>query len=275
MVPRLAAAGADLDRVHFITMVRENGKDRMFNLASDLQALRRKIAEVGDVRLVEIDPLSAYLGVGKVDSYRTTDVRAVLSPLIDLAAELRIALLGILHFNKKIDVTNALLRVSDSLAFGAASRHVYGVVNDQQNKRKLLVRAKNNLSSATTDKTLAYRFGGRNVGTDPEDGKDIWAPHVVWEPRRLDITAAEALQAAVHNRSPSAREEAKKFLTDLLANGPVAKTEIEDAAKGNGIAERTLFRAKSELKVMAKRDGPGGTWTWRLPDTPKQEWHDD
>jgi hypothetical protein len=51
-----------------------------------------------------------------------------------------------------------------------------------------------------------------------------------------------------------------------LADGPVAKTEIEDAAKGNAIAMRTLFRAKTELKVIAKRDGPSGTWTWRLPD---------
>jgi hypothetical protein len=275
VVPRLAAAGAKLDRVHFITMVREDGKDRMFNLASDLQALRRKIKEVGDVRLVEIDPVSAYLGVGKVDSYRTTDVRAVLSPLTDLADEVGTAVVGIMHFNKKVDITNALLRVSDSLAFGAAARHVYGVVNDPENKRKLLVRAKNNLSSVTTDKTLAYRFGAREVGNDPKSGKEIWAPHVIWETRHVDVTAAEALQAAADNRSPTARDEAKKFLAEILASGPVAKTEIEEAAEGNGIAERTLFRAKAELKIIAKRDGSDGSWTWRLPDAPKQEWHDD
>jgi hypothetical protein len=36
---------------------------------------------VGDVKLVQIDPITAYLGNsdGKWDSYRTTDVRAVLS----------------------------------------------------------------------------------------------------------------------------------------------------------------------------------------------------
>ena len=93
-----------------------------------------------------IDPISAYLGVGKVDSFRTTDVRAVLAPVVELAGQLKVAIVGIMHFNKKIDVTNALLRISDSLTFGATARHVYAVVDDAENKRKLMVRAKNNLA---------------------------------------------------------------------------------------------------------------------------------
>ena len=64
-----------------------NTKDRMFNIATDLDLLREKIVEVRDVRMVQIDPISAYLGVGKMDSYRTTDVRAVLAPLVELTAE--------------------------------------------------------------------------------------------------------------------------------------------------------------------------------------------
>ena len=121
-VPRFAAAGADLDRIHIIKMVRDdkNGS-RMFSLVSDLETLRRKIIEIGDVRLVLIDPISAYLGVGKVDSFRGTDVRAVLTPLTTLAVETKVAVIGVMHFNKKTDVTNALLRISDSLAFGAVA----------------------------------------------------------------------------------------------------------------------------------------------------------
>ena len=103
-------------------MVRDdkNGS-RMFSLISDLEPLRRKIIEIGDVRLVLIDPISAYLGVGKVDSFRGTDVRAVLTPLTTLAVDTKVAVIGVMHFNKKTDVTNALLRISDSLAFGAVA----------------------------------------------------------------------------------------------------------------------------------------------------------
>jgi hypothetical protein len=46
----------------------------------------------------------------------------------------------------------------------------------------------------------------------------------------------------------------------------VLKAEIEDAADANGISERTLFCAKGELGVMAKKDGPNGTWTCRLAE---------
>jgi len=42
----------------------------------------------------------------------------VLAPLTEFAAEKRLFVLGVLHFNKKTDVTNAMLRISDSLACG-------------------------------------------------------------------------------------------------------------------------------------------------------------
>jgi putative DNA primase/helicase len=128
-------------------MVLDDRNGRMFNLVSDLDALRRKIVEIGDVRLVLIDPISAYLGVGKVDSFRGTDVRGVLTPLTTLATETKVAVISVMHFNKKVDVTNALLRISDSLAFGAVARHVYGVIDDAENERKLFVRAKNNVAA--------------------------------------------------------------------------------------------------------------------------------
>jgi hypothetical protein len=75
----LVAAGADLNRIELYdpadTIVpgpcrrrcgsqphradehrAERGKDRMFSLITDLPLLRQKIIEVGDVRLVQIDP---------------------------------------------------------------------------------------------------------------------------------------------------------------------------------------------------------------------------
>jgi hypothetical protein len=202
VVPRLLAAGADLERVEIVKMVRDTSKRRMFSLVTDLPLLRKKIVEVGDVKLVKIDPISAYLGVGKVDSFRTTDVRAVLAPLVDLAAELKVAIVGIMHFNKKVDVTNALLRISDSLAFGATARHVYAVVDDAANKRKLVVRGKNNIARHNIP-SLAYVFGVRDVGTDPNPGQTIQAPHVIWT-CHVDVTAGEAMQAASGGNTPSA-----------------------------------------------------------------------
>ena len=116
VIPRLIAADADLKRVHIVKMMREAGKERMFSLVTDLPALRQKVVEIGDVKMIVIDPIAAYLGIGKVDSYRATDVRAMIGPLKEFAEELRLFILGVMHFNKKMDVTNLILRVSDSLA---------------------------------------------------------------------------------------------------------------------------------------------------------------
>jgi hypothetical protein len=271
VVPRLLAAGADLEHIEIVTMIRDTGKRRMFSLVTDLSLLREKIAAVGNVKLVQIDPISAYLGVGKVDSFRTTDVRAVLAPVVDLAAALKVAVVGIMHFNKKVDVTNALLRISDSLAFGATARHVYAVVDDATNKRKLVVRGKNNIARHNIP-ALAYNFGVRDVGIDSNTGETIRAPHVIWHAQHVDVTAGEAMQAAGGGNTPSARDDAKKFLADILASGPKPSPEIEEAAEANGISRRTLFRAKKELGVEAKQERGG--WSWYLSKT-NRKWSDD
>jgi hypothetical protein len=260
VAPRLEAAGADRRHVHIVKMVREPTGERMFSLHTDLALLRQKILQIGDVVLVEIDPISAYLGVGKVDSYRTTDVRAVLGPLINLAEELNIAIIAVMHFNKKDDVTNVLLRTSDSLAYTAAARHVYGIVNDPENHRKLMVRAKNNLAAGETNRTLAFSFSSREVGIDPRNGKPIIAPYIAWGPDYIDVSAMEAMQAARECRSPSARENAKEYVYTLLSDGPLGAKDVEEAAKANGISRSTLFRAKNDLKVIAEKDRTKPRW---------------
>jgi putative DNA primase/helicase len=267
IVPRLAAAGADLSRIELVSMVQDKGKARMFSLITDLPLLKQKIEEVGDVRMVQIDPISAYLGVGKVDSCRTTDVRAVLAPLVDLALETRVSIIGIMHFNKKVDVTNALLRISDSLAFGATARHVFAAVDDPENKRKLFVRGKNNLARKDL-KALAYNFGIKEV----QEG--IWAPHIDWHLEPVDVTATEAMQAAMNERAPAARDDAKKFLEEFLQAGPMPQTEVMEAAKANLIAEKTLRRAKTDIGIKARKKGNDGGWTWELPTKARSNWRD-
>jgi DNA polymerase len=230
IIPRLAAAGADRNRVTIIRMMREGSEQRMFSLISDLSPLRQKVIELGNVRMILIDPITAYLGIGKIDSFRATDVRAVLGPLKELAAELRLSILAVMHFNKKVDITNVLLRISDSLAYGAAARHVYGVIDDPDNARKLFVKGKNNLAPRD-QKTLAFGFAEREVGVDKRTAASIRAPYIVWHTEPVDITATEAMQAAAESKSPGARDNAKQFLQALLSDGPVASKKCKKRPK--------------------------------------------
>ena len=261
--PRLIAAGADLKHVHFVNSARIDGEDKSFSLVTDLHLLRKKIKQIGNVVLVIIDPVSAYLGIGKVDGRSATDVRGVLTPLKELAEELHVAVIGIAHFNKKDDVKSALLRVSDSIAYVAAARHVYAVLDDPEDKNmKLFVKAKNNL--APDKKALRYGMSVKVVGHDERLGVDIKAPFIVWHPQHVEITANEAMAAAGGH---TAKREAKEFLLAQLEVGPMKQTDLLEEAKQEGIAEKTLRRAKKELgfKSSKEKGKTDGDWFWELP----------
>jgi putative DNA primase/helicase len=271
VAPRLIAAGADLTRIHIVKTMRKDGKERTFNLVTDLPELRKTVERIGNVVLVIIDPMSAYVGVGKVNTSSTTDVRGFLTPLTQMAAELEIAVIGIMHFNKKADVTSAMLRIADSLAYVAAARHVYVVVEDPHVEgRRLFVKAKNNL--APDKAALPYVIGvNPKVGHDKATGTVIAAPYVIWGSELVTVTANEAMQAAAGGGgSATLKREAIEFLRERLAGGRVKTADIEEEAEAHGITKSTLKRARKELGVRPWRNkGLQGDWYLELPPEPR------
>src|SRR5262249_54917467 len=152
------------------------------------------------------------------------------TPLKDMAEELHVAVIGIAHFNKKDDVKSALLRVSDSIAYVAAARHVYAVLDDPEDKNsKLFVKAKKNL--APDKKALSYGMGVKKVGHDAKLDVDINAPYIVWHPQHVEITANEAMQAASGH---AAKREAREFLLERLEAGPLKADDLFEEAEQNG-----------------------------------------
>lgn len=276
IVPRLLAASADIAKVTIVkaTVVGTDKRGRrMFNLAEDLERLTALVAKLGDVRLVIIDPISAYMG-GKTtaDTYKNTEVRAVLAPLAEWATRHTLAVLFVSHFNKS-GTGRALSRLTDSLAFGALARCGWLVVAEENETgrtgRKLFLSGKNNLAADAGG--LAYTIEERTIesANAPFDPV-IRAPFIKWE-GPVTITADEALGAA--GTKPTAVDSAVTFLEDLLANGPKPSKAIKEQGEVAGHAWRTLRRAKDEIGVVAKFRGFGksGQWMWRLPDSEAAE----
>jgi hypothetical protein len=255
--PRLEAAGADIERVHVLTAIRDANAVRGFNLAHDLSALETEIAQIGDVKLIIIDPITAYLGA--TDSHKTADVRALLAPVADLAARHGVAIVAISHLNKS-GGNEAMARVTGSGAFVAAARGAYLIQKDvDDSSRRLFLPIKNNLG--VDDAGLAFRIVTREISDD------IRAPAIEWENERVMISADEALAAATANdgEEGAALREAVEFLTDELKDGPVSQRTIKADAVANGISDRTLRRAKSSLGVVTRKMGMKEGWTWGLP----------
>jgi RecA-family ATPase len=122
---RAEAAGADLSRIHYLKrVVDQDGSRAAFSLQADLTRLGQMITAIGDVVLVIFDPVTAYLGAGKIDTHKTADVRAVLSPLTEFADEHAVTVLGITHPPKSVG-SNAMNAATGSLAFIAAARSAY------------------------------------------------------------------------------------------------------------------------------------------------------
>jgi putative DNA primase/helicase len=259
VVPRLIAAGADRARVELVSAVRDGKSRRAFDLSADLALLGKKISEIGDVKLIIIDPISSYLGP-KVDSHVNAAVRGVLEPVSEMAARLRIAIVAITHPPKGTGTT-AINRFIGSIAFVAAARAAFMVTRDADNQnRRLFLPVKNNL--APLGKGLAFCLEQRIVG---EPGNGIVASSVAWESEPVTITADQALAATDGNfEQHSAQHEAEDFLRENLKESAKAK-DMEEHARAVGISQRTLARARKKLSVIAEKDGMEGGWKWRLP----------
>jgi putative DNA primase/helicase len=256
--PRLDAADADVSRVHALTAVTgEDGARRTFDLAADLAALEEAVIAIGAVRLIIVDPITSYMG--RIDSHRTTDVRRVLEPLADFGERLGVAVLTISH-PPKAAPARALHAVTGSYAYVAAARMVFLVAEEPETNRRLLLPIKNNLTAQPDG--LGFNLAQRIIG----DG--IVASHVIWSTKPVSMTADEALAVAAEGRERNgALSEAKDFLINMLAAGPVPAKDVQRQATEAGIAPRTLRRARETLGIEPRRTGGlgrEGAWTWEL-----------
>jgi putative DNA primase/helicase len=265
IVPRLIAAGADMERIHIVSAVlQQDGKGRRtFNLQADLALLERKIREIGDVVLVIIDPISSYMG--KTDSHKNSEVRGALEPLSEMAERMKVAILSITHFSKSGsgNTSKALHRFIGSIAFVGAPRAAFAVIQDADNEgRMLFLHAKNNM--ARKPQGLAYRL----LQTIVSD--NIVASYVHWEDAPVTISADQALGAAEDTGSRTTKEEASDFLRDILGQGEVPAADVQQAAKKAGLSSKPLRSAREALKVKSRREGfgPGAVWYWSLPSSP-------
>jgi putative DNA primase/helicase len=267
IVPRLLAAGADLDRVRIVEAVttddgKGNKSRRMFHLQADLARLETTLSEIGDVRLVIIDPITAYLG--GVDTHRNSDVRGVLGLVAEMAARHHVAVVVISHWNKS-GVGSAVNRVTGSGAFTAAVRAAFMVAKDPEDDgRRLFIPMKNNL--ARTDGGLAFRLEQRIVGKD----QVIVGSAVSWDNERVTRTADEVLAATgIAGIHSTALDEATDWLQELLASGPMAAKDIQTQADAAGLSWATIRRAKDRLGIKPVRQSEGGDgngkWLWALP----------
>ncbi|VWD62926.1 topoisomerase [Burkholderia lata] len=253
IVPRLMAAGADLDRVHIITgRTDENGELLPFDPAADMPLLAERLSDMSDAQLLILDPIvSAVSG----DAHRVNDVRRNLQSLVDMASAHRCCVLGISHFAKGTKGSSPAERVIGSQAFVALARMVLVAGKDEAAERRILARAKSNI--APDDGGVAY-----SLEMAETDG--ITASRVVWG-ALIDGSARDILgDVERDDEDRTGLDDACEFLAGLLSDGPVRTKVLKADADGAGFNWKMMQRAASKLDVEKRKVGMKEGWEWAL-----------
>jgi putative DNA primase/helicase len=232
---RLTAAGADLTKVKLLSYVRRNEREELFLLSEDLDKLEQAVNDLGDVRLVAIDPITAFMGAA-MDSF-----------------------IGSQAFI-------AAARVGHYCASELGSEDERG--HRRPTGRVLFATPKASHSAAMP--TLAYRIEEVRIGWDAERGQDITAPRVVWEGEPVDITADEAIASNKMTLGDGRKPRAaavREFLRGLLAGGPVLYKAVVERGAARGFSVDQLKHARRAIGAVAfKRRGENisSPWLWSL-----------
>jgi len=223
-VPRLIAAGANRRLIFELKpVVRVENGLRTLNVVEDLDEIAHVIEKIKadygvPVRAIVIDPISAYMG-GRAqgDSWKNSDVRHTMTPLLEFVGRVGISTLGITHFKKGKDA-DVLNRVIDSIALPALSRATWLVAPEKDDEgdptgRRLFLVGKKNIGRPVAG--LAYKIVEKLI--DNGRGGTMPAPCVEWA-GYIAATADDALAEQTGNAGKL--EAAEDFLVRILGDGP-------------------------------------------------------
>lgn len=233
--PRLTAAGADCTNVAFL--------DEEINWVTlDDDSVRRAIADF-NAKLLVIDPIQAYLGEADIAS--ASGMRRVLRQLSLWAAMYDCAVVLIGHLNKKQN-SKELYRSLGSIDLIATARSVIQVERLQDDSISVIHHVKSSLSPKGRDLFFSIDASRKlewlDIDPDKYSGNDV---------------AFEAQEKMTK------QSRAADILRVMLAEGPVAVSEIHTRFKKENISERTIMNTKKMMGIRSiKKDG---AWYWQIP----------
>lgn len=260
--PRLIAAGADVSKVHSFRMVNrldeKTKKIKQFPFSlEDVLHLEVALKLHPQCRLVVIDPIGSFLGGGR-NGNSDNEVREALGPLGQVAEKYGCAVLMVTHTRKSTgDYADDM--VIGSRAFTAFARAVWHLTTDPEDEdRRLFVPGKCNWSLPQSGLSFAIK------------GKP---PSLLWDDKPVNMNANDVMFEKIANAKNRMslsvkRDEAMDYLRDALAAGPRPSREVNTEARGQGISEKTLDRARKELGIVPVMMGDPCEYHMQLPYTP-------
>jgi len=263
MIPRLAAAGADMDRFFQLSIAYTEDDlthERIPNLPEDTQRIKQAIIESG-AGLVIIDPITSTISG---DDHKRDVVRAVLDPLAQVAGETDSVVIGIMHFNKGI--VNASDKLSGSHAFRDAARSVLLFARDEDSDHVVMSQDKGNYAQAD-ERSLAYRLVDTAVDLDDGNTGRVARVEIIGD---VDTSVNQII-----NRPQGQDDDAVQFINDFMVEmgGRVPASVVEETGAAEGFTKTKLTRARKRAypAVVSRKTGMNGGWEWSYEEIGRPE----
>lgn len=267
LVPRLMGAGADLDRVLRVEVATTEGFTTGLHLPHDIGRVS-DLARREEVSLMVLDPIMSRLD--SLDTHKDSEVRIALEPLVQMADDTGMGIIGLIHLNKSS--SDPLNAVMGSKAFTAVARSVSTVVadpEDEDDRHRLFGTVKNNLGPSlpasqvfTVETSTVGDFNGEPITT----GALEWRGEV--------DTSIKSAMSEQDTGDQSLTTEATEWLEDYLSMHPgSARKEIMREAAKADISPDSVKRAYRRLGVISSPEGFPRTTRWSLPAQSVQSEH--
>ncbi|HVC94465.1 MAG TPA: AAA family ATPase [Pirellulales bacterium] len=250
--PRLAAAGADLNRV-VVDQV-DWGKIPNDEIVASIE---EALARAGHCKLVIYEPPP--LGFASRGAELDEECAAFFQSLSRLAARRKVAVLAVVGLRHDFSA-QVSKRQLGALASCGAAMSVWAVLRDEASPAlRYLVATRS--PDADDQTAMAFR-----IRQDPSCAVGTVA-RVEWRAKVLETAdgASRAFGGAAASRR-ALRIDAIHWLKSLLRKGGMPVSEIQREAKGAGYSWATVRRARQELFVRAYREynGCDGHWFWKM-----------
>ena len=257
VVPRLIAAGADLDKVHIVDCAKTPDGEKEFSLDTDLPALRVMLEENPGIRLVTIDPIMNHLG--KVKGNSEQELRSALTPLGKLAEHFHVAIVIVTHFNKTLG-TEAIQRVGGAMGMVGAVRLAWTFAEDKDTGTRSMIPLKANVVKDIGG--LEYTIENKDLEIE---GKTAPTGYLKFGDKS-HITADSVMKGK--SEKSSKISEAVIWLETYLSDGEPrpAKDVINAGAVAGQFDSKTLGNALKKLDgVSTPIKGMSAGNMWQLP----------
>jgi hypothetical protein len=256
LVPRIRMQGGDPSRVAFLTekeLIRFNVSGPVFRKEADRLTASMKVRYPDDVvRLVVIDPPSSFLA--GIDENSNSEVRSVLTPMNQWAAEHDCSVEINVHTNKKLGKgLEAQLAVMGSAAWVNMPRVSNIVLKDPNDPNiRLLIPLKSNIGEMT--KALSFRV--------VPDLHEVKRGRLEWL-AEVDIDAQTAANGPEEEQKPKEvnKEIVEKWLKANFKQQRIwsSKTLHETFEEEVGVVPVATFdRIKKKLDIQSRKVGT--TW---------------